>query len=192
LAKSWETMVTANDTDPPVLSRPLKVDEIRDGTGGDIAATDAELTAIAGMLDLVALKRLVLSYRLDRVGGSRLRLTGQLQADVTQTCVVTLDSVETQIEVPVAVEFWPAARVEELERSAEETGGEGLLDWPEAVVDGRIDLGPVIYETLATSLDPYPKRPGASFDRLQNVAGPAEAKSGPFAALAALKPRERG
>ena len=57
-----------------------------------------------------------------------------------------------------------------LSGSAEETGSQGLLDWPEAVVDGRIDLGPVIYESLATSLDPYPKRPGASFDRLQNVA----------------------
>jgi len=184
--------VTTNDSDPPVLSRPLKVDDIRDGTGGDIATTDAELAAIAGMLDLVALKRLVLSYRVDRVGSSRLRLTGQLQADVTQTCVVTLEPVEAQIDVPVAIEFWPAARVEELERSAEETGGEGLLDWPEAVVDGRIDLGPVVYETLATSLDPYPKRPDASFDRLQNVAAPADGKSGPFAALAALKPRERG
>jgi hypothetical protein len=59
-------------------------------------------------------------------------------------------------------------------------------------VDGRIAPGPVVYETLATSLDPYPKRPGASFDRLQNVAAPADGKSGPFAALAALKPRERG
>jgi uncharacterized metal-binding protein YceD (DUF177 family) len=185
-------MMTTNGIDPPVLSRPLKVDEIRDGTGGEIAATGAELAAIAGMLDLVALKRLVLSYRLDRVGSSRLRLTGQLHADVTQTCVVSLEPVKSQIDVPVAVEFWPAARVEELERSADETGGEGLLDWPEAVVDGRIDLGPVIYESLATSLDPYPKRPGASFDRLQNVATPHEGKSGPFAALAALKPPKRG
>jgi len=58
------------------------------------------------------------------------------------------------------------------------------------VVDGRIDLGPVIYETLATALEPYPKREGVSFDWSQ---GPSEeagsAKSGPFAALAALKRR---
>ena len=144
------------------------------------------------MLDLVALKRLALSYRLDRVGG-RLRLAGQLQADVTQACVVSLEPVEAQLDVPVAVEFWPAAMVEELERSAKESGGEGLLDWPEAVVDGRIDLGPVIYETLAAALDPYPKRPGASFDWPQgSAAAPAEGKSGPFAALAALKRREPG
>jgi uncharacterized metal-binding protein YceD (DUF177 family) len=185
--------LTTNEIDPPILSRPLKVHEIRDGTGGEIAATDAELAAIARMLDLVALKRLFLSYRLDRVGGSRLRLTGQLQADVTQTCVISLEPVDAQLDVPVAIEFWPAAMVEELERSAEEAGGEGLLDWPEAVVDGRIDLGPVIYETLAAALDPYPKRPGASFDWPQGKAvAPPEGKSGPFAALAALKRPEPG
>ena len=179
--------------DPPVLSRPLKLDEIRDGTSGETAATDAELAAIADRLDLVALKRLALSYRLERTGGDRLRLTGQLQADVTQTCVVTLEPVAAQLEVPVEIEFLPAALVEEMERNAEESGDHGLLDWPEAVVDGRIDLGPVIYETLATALDPYPKLPGISFDWSQGHSEAAgEGKSGPFAALAALKRREQG
>jgi len=182
-----------NDIDSPVLSRPLKVDEIRDGSSGETAASDAERAAIAPMLDLVALKRLALSYRLDRAGSGRLRLTGRLQADVTQTCVVSLEPVDAQLEVPVEVEFWPAALVDELERNAEEAGSQGLLDWPEAVVDGRIDFGPVMYETLATALDPYPKRSGASFDWSQGRPEEAgEGKSGPFAALAALKQRQRG
>jgi hypothetical protein len=45
-----------------------------------------------------------------------------------------------------------------------------------------------MYETLATALDPYPKRPDASFDWSQ-ASPPAagEARTGPFAALAALK-----
>ncbi|MGH6832500.1 MAG: YceD family protein, partial [Methyloceanibacter sp.] len=116
--------------------------------------------------------------------------TGRLRANVTQTCVVSLDPVEASLDVPVEVEFWPAALIEELERSAEEEGNLGLLDWPEAVVDGRIDLGPVIYETLATALEPYPKREGVSFDWSQDPSEEApSAKSGPFAALAALKRR---
>ncbi len=129
----------------------------------------------------------------ERAGSGRLRLAGQLQADVTQTCVVTLEPVDAQLDVPVEIEFWPAALVAEMERNAEELGNHGLLDWPEAVVDGRIDLGPVIYETLATALDPYPKRPGTSFDWSQvDPEAASEGKSGPFAALAALKRRERG
>jgi hypothetical protein len=182
-----------SDVDTPVLSRPLKVDEIRDGNSGETAATEAELAAIARMLELVTLKRLALYYRVERAGGGRWRLAGRLQAGVTQACVVSLGPVEAQLEVPVEAEFWPAALVEELERNAEEGGSQGLLDWPEPVVDGRIDLGPVIYETLATALDPYPKRPGASFDWSQGRPPEAgEGRSGPFAALAALKRHKRG
>ncbi|MGH6802496.1 MAG: YceD family protein [Methyloceanibacter sp.] len=179
-----------SETDRAVLSRTLRVDEIRDGASGEIAVTKAEMNAIAGMLDLVVLEGLTFNYRLNHGGGGRLRLTGRLRANVTQTCVVSLDPVEARLDVPAEVDFWPAALIEELERSAEEEGSLGLLDWPEAVVDGKIDLGPVIYETLATALEPYPKREGASFDWSQ---GPSEeagsAKSGPFAALAALKRR---
>ena len=88
-----------------------------------------------------------------------------------QTCVVSLDPVSVHLDVPVEVEFWPRALVDDLARQdAEESGTQGLLDWPEAVVDGRIDLGPVIYESLATALDPYPKREGVSFDWSQGAA----------------------
>jgi hypothetical protein len=177
-----------SDIETPVLSRPLKVEEIRDGTSGETTATAAELAAIARLLDLGALKQLAMSYRIERAGSGRLHLAGRLRAEVTQTCVVSLEPVDAQIDVPVEVEFWPAALVDELERTAEEGTSKGLLDWPEAVVDGRIDLGPVMYETLATALDPYPKRPEASFDWSQvSPPAPGEARTGPFAALAALK-----
>ena len=179
-----------SEADRAVLSRTVRVDDIRDGASGEIAVTKTEMDAIAGMLDLVALEGLTFNYRLDHGGGGRVHLTGRLHANVTQTCVVSLDPVEANLDVPVEVEFWPVSLIDELERSTEEPGNPGLLDWPEAVVDGRIDLGPVIYETLATALEPYPKQEGVSFDWSQ---GPSEeagsAKSGPFAALAALKRR---
>jgi uncharacterized metal-binding protein YceD (DUF177 family) len=181
-----------SEADRTVLSRPVKVDEISDDTRGETAATAAERNQIARLLDLVALDRLDFSYSLDRGGPGRVHLTGRLQADVTQTCVVTLDPVEARLDVPVEVDFWPAAQVEEFERRAEEPGHHSLVDWPAAVVDGKIDLGPIIYETLATALDPYPKRAGASFDWSQGRPDEAgKGESGPFAALAALKGRER-
>ena len=157
------------EADRSVLSRPVKVDEIKDGTRGETAATAAEMTEIARLLDLVALNRLDFSYRLDHRGPGRLHLTGRLRADLIQTCVVTLDPVEASLDLPVEVEFWPAAQVEEFERHAEETANQGVLDWPEAVMDGKIDLGPVIYETFATTLNPYPKRAGASSSERRTV-----------------------
>jgi hypothetical protein len=87
-------------------------------------------------------------------------LTGRLHANVTQTRVVSLDPVEANLDVPVEVEFWPVSLIDELERSTEEPGNPGLLDWPEAVVDGRIDLGPVIYETLPRRSSPTRSRRG--------------------------------
>ena len=180
-----------DDAQSAVLSRPLKLDEIKDGTSGETAATPAEIETIARLLDLLALDGLTFSYRLDHRGGGRWHLTGRLAANVVQMCVVSLEPVAANLDVPVEVEFWLQALVEELARQdAEEAGTQGLIDWPEAVVEGRIDLGPLIYETLATALDPYPRREGVSFDWSQGLPEEAgEAKSGPFAALAALKRR---
>ena len=178
------------DLDRPVLARPVRVDEIRDGTSGNIETTEAEREAVANMLDLEALSALALAYRLDHIGGGRIRLTGTLHANVTQACVLSLEPLKRGLEVPVEVEFWPEALIAQSEANAAECGGSGLLDWPEAIVDGRIDLGPVVYDSLATSLDPYPKREGASFDWSSGEGEQGEgAGGGPFSALATLKRR---
>ncbi len=181
--------MTRDDGRTP-LARLLRIDDIKEDTGGEVAATPAEMTSIAQMLDLLGLDRLALKYQLARGEEGRLHLSGRLTAQVKQTCVVSLEPVEASIDVPVEVDFWPAPLFEVLEHSAEEPGHTGLLDWPEPIVDGKIDLGPVLYETLATTLDPYPKREGASFTWSQEGPEPPEpSKTGPFAALAALKRR---
>jgi uncharacterized protein len=172
------------------LSRPLRVDEIKDGVEGEVVAALSELATVAKLLDLKGLDRLTFAYRLNRGAGDRLRLTGRLSASATQTCVVTLEPVEATIDVPVEAEFWPEELIDQLERGADEPGGPGQLDWPEPIVDGKIDLGPFIYETLATSLDPYPRKQGASFDWSQGEPEQrGTTRSGPFAALAGLKRR---
>ena len=181
-----------SEVQPAPLSRIFKVDEINDGASGEIVATRAEMDAIAGLLDLVRLEGLTFDYRFTHGGGGRLRLTGRLKADVTQTCVVSLDPVEARIDVPLEVEFWPEALLATAESSAEVPGSVVVLDWAGADrlwADRSWGGG---YETLATALDPYPKREGVSFDWSQGEPSQAEeAQSGPFAALAALKRGER-
>src|SRR4029078_712908 len=179
----------SHDLDRPPLSRPLKVDEIKDSVQGEIEATPSELAAIAKLLDLKGLGQLTFTYRLNRGGCARLRLTGRLTASATQTCVVSLEPVESSIDVPAEAEFWREELIDQLEKSADEPGGPGHLDWPEPIVDGKIDLGPFIYETLATSLDPYPRKQGVSFDWSQGAPGQGGSGSGPFAALVGLKRR---
>ena len=57
-----------SETEPAPLSRIFKVDEIKDGASGEIIATEAEMNAIAGLLDLVQLEGLTFDYRLNHGG----------------------------------------------------------------------------------------------------------------------------
>jgi uncharacterized metal-binding protein YceD (DUF177 family) len=177
------------DADALPLSRTLRIADLEEKAEHRIEATLAERADIARRLELVRLDSLTFDYRLRRGAGGRIHLSGQLKALVVQTCVVSLEPVEAVIDVPVEAEFWPAPLIEELEEKAGDPGQSGLLEWPDAITDGMIDLGPVVYETLATSLDPYPKRPGASFEWSQGESEGEAPESGPFAALAKLKKR---
>jgi uncharacterized metal-binding protein YceD (DUF177 family) len=172
------------------LSRPLRIDEIRDEASGSVETTAAERTAIAKLLDLRGIEGLSLTYRLVRAAGGRLRLKGELKAKVIQTCVVSLEPIESSLEIPVEAEFWPQAMIAAHQERDEEHGGLPLAEWPEPIEEGRIDLGPLIYEMLATSLEPYPKREGASFEWSQEgEERNLEPRTSPFAALGALKRR---
>jgi uncharacterized metal-binding protein YceD (DUF177 family) len=171
----------------PPLSRKQRVTDIQENVELRIEPTPAELAEIVALLDLVALDGLAFTYRLHRTAGGRVLLTGRLKARVTQTCVVTLEPLESVVDIPVEDEFWPTPQIEELAREATDPDTTVPLDWPDAIVEGVIDLGPVVYESLATALDPYPKKPGASFQWSQGADDGEGQESGPFAALKRLK-----
>lgn len=182
------TMNEDAETGSP-LTRRLKTTDIEENKDLEIEASRVELANIVELLDLEALDDLRLQYRLRRGGGGRIHLTGKLAAHITQTCVVSLEPVQSVLDVPVDVEFWPAPLIEDLERKADDPSHAGLLDWPEPITNETIDLGPIVYETLATALDPYPKREGARFQWSEGKEAPEDRESGPFAALKELKRR---
>jgi uncharacterized metal-binding protein YceD (DUF177 family) len=189
--KSPKTRTSDLEAAPPPLSRIISVDEIKDGEEGLIEVGAAERDAIAALLDLPRLDQLSFTFGFARRGQGRLALKGSLLARVTQTCVVTLEPVENTLDVPVEIEFWPASQIKAYAETADEAASHGVLDWPEPIDDGKIDLGPIIYQTLATSLDPYPKREGASFSwsEADSETPSREEEKGPFAALKQLKQR---
>ena len=174
---------------PPPISKILRVDELKDGDERSIEDNRTERDMIAGLLDLAALDSLRFTFRIHRRGEGRVALRGTLAADATQTCVVSLEPVASTLEVPVEIEFWPRHLIEDRAETIDEAARHGALDWPEPIVDGKIDLGPVIYENLATGLDPYPKREGVSFEWSEPGAegSPEEKPESPFAALKQLK-----
>jgi uncharacterized metal-binding protein YceD (DUF177 family) len=183
------------DLTPESPSAPLRsiirIDSLKEGEERLIEVGEAERAEIAQLLELVALDRLDFACGFERRGQGRLFLRGSLSAAVTQTCVVSLEPVASALQVPVEVEFWPASSTEELVESTDETAHYGMLDWPEPIREGKIDLGPVIYETLATALDPYPRREGASvaWTGVGTESSAGDKAESPFAALERLKRR---
>jgi uncharacterized metal-binding protein YceD (DUF177 family) len=174
---------------PGISPHTLRIDEIREGDEGSIEAAAPERAAVAELLDLSDLSRLALTYSLHRLGQGRLGLKGRLTVKLTQTCVVSLEPLPQELDVPVEVAFWPSSQIRDMEKAtAEDPVSQGILDWPESIIDGKIDLGPVLYEGLATALEPYPRAKGVEFAWIDPASAGEEAPAiGPFAALKQLK-----
>jgi len=124
------------------------------------------------------------------------RVTGTLEAAVTQRCVVTLEPFEEVISEEIDRTFEPVSSRARRPRDLNEEGEIEIeletLDPPDVMVDGVIDLGAMICEQLALGIDPFPRKPGAVFEQEEEKdAGEAEEKPSPFAALAKLKQEQK-
>ena len=114
-------------------------------------------------------------------GGQRQRVAGQVSARLGQTCVVTLEPIETDFTESIDLVFAPAAQVKAKDFKSDE-------EPPEMLIDGKIDLGAIATEFLLLGIDPYPRKAGAEFAPVKADDGSAR----PFAALEALKKRLGG
>lgn len=179
---------TANDDQqPPPLTRKIKLFEIDHNDQKTIEINDGERAAIMELLDLQDLQGLKFTYRLRPGSGKRVVLSGRLRAEAVQTCVVSLQPIEARVDEEVDVEFWPIEKIEALRDRPDDPRQTGERDWPEAIEGDTIDLGPLVYETLATSLDPYPKSEGAEFQWKDKEPGAEIPENNPFAVLKSLK-----
>ncbi|MEZ5890308.1 MAG: YceD family protein [Xanthobacteraceae bacterium] len=158
---------------------PVRVEEVPEtGLAMHLCADNDIRERIARIADVLALPRLEADFMITRRGRG-LHVAGEVSATVAQTCVVTLDPIENRIIEPVDLVFEPAADGDLSGPARGEPEGEP----PEPLQGGCVDLGALATEFLLLGIDPYPRKPGATF------APPAAAAAteGPFAALAALK-----
>ena len=167
-------------------SVPLAVGEVPEtGRHIDLAADAQARAVVARLAGLAALPRLEASFDVTPRGRGGLRVVGQVSATVVQTCVVTLEPIENEIDEPVDLVFVPAGA---LPPAGRDGGGVEvpLEDAPEPLVGGHIDLGATATEFLILAVDPYPRKPDAMFH--SPVAGDDSAH--PFQPLAALKRKQ--
>lgn len=161
----------------------LVTDIAESGRRVERSATAAECAAVASELGLAACRRVDVRYQLRPLPGGRYRLEGRLGAEVEQACVVTLEPMPQIIDEALDVTFSPGAEIREDTSSEREILSEPDI---EPLADGRIEAGRVVFELLASAIDPYPRRDGAEFAWSDPVVETPGAKS-PFAALAKLK-----
>jgi uncharacterized metal-binding protein YceD (DUF177 family) len=151
----------------------------------DLTADEKVRARIVKHADLAALPRLEASFDVTRHGRNGLRVVGRVSATVGQTCVVTLEPMQNEIDELVDVLFVPTSAQPRHGRREVEVL---LDDAPEPLVDGKIDLGALTTEFLILGIDPYPRKPGTAFEAPITAGSSAR----PFAALATLKKRRRG
>jgi len=179
---------------PVPFRRPMATSRLRRDaeTQFRVAAEPNELVALARYLDVDRLDRVSLAGFIAPAAGGGWRVRGRLVARVVQSCVVTLEPVESRIETDIERLYMPAESLpaeHEVEILPDEE------DVPDPFTD-TIDPAGLAAESLLLLIDPYPRADGAELGR-QSFAAPgvtplSDEDTHPFASLGALKRRPAG
>ena len=164
------------------FSRRIRVDKLADrDTEFALEAEPEECARLAERFSILGLERLDARVWARRIGGTAaVRVRVNFVADVLQSCIVTLDSVAAHIDEWFEVEYVPGGDPDE---DVEVVFDADEIDPPERMQGGEFDIGDVISEHLALSLDDYPRKPGAEIGDHIEYAGESETAENPFAVL---------
>jgi len=180
----WRVPIAVAQIPDTGLHRDLKADQ----------AICAEIAVVGGLREVLSASA---SLDVTPMSGGRYRVEGRVRARIGQTCVVTLDPMETDIDEPIDLIFAPpdqipqmADLVDEAQENDRSSDAE-IPDPPEPIENGIIDLGRLATDALYLAVDPYPRKPDAVFEPLVEAPDPEDH---PFAALKALKvaPKKSG
>jgi len=158
------------------------------GRDVEVTPSDDERAAIAAQIGVTSVDVLAVKLHAVRFRGG-IRVTGRLTATVTQPSVVTLEPLQQPIAEPIDRIFLPGGEKE----YAGPANAEIFVDLegddvPDHFEGNEADLSDLIVETLALSVELYPREPDATL--ADTGFKPDVDTDSPFAALKALKPKE--
>lgn len=179
------------------FSRPIGLEKIKTtGMELEISATPDECKALARRFDLVGINRLDARLDLRRhegAGGAEYVVAGDFSADVVQPCAITLEPIETCVASKLAVRYMSPQAYEEFEeRHDQDTPLDLEEEDIEVLPDGVLDLGELVAQYLAISLESYPRKQGVDLSAFgilteeDHGAQPKEGKVNPFSILKKL------
>ena len=168
----WRSLVVVSQIPERGLHRELDADEAQRNAMAESAGLRGVLSAHA-TFDVTAGK------------DGCFYVTGRVRARIEQTCVVTLDPIENDIDEPIDLTFAPPEQIPQLAGLADDAEADNNeADPPEPIINGVIDLGRLAADALFLGIDPYPRKPDAMF---AHEVTPPDPEDHPFAALKALK-----
>ncbi|MDA9496678.1 YceD family protein [Bradyrhizobium sp. CCBAU 11357] len=181
------------DTAPDPWRAPVIVAQIPDaGLHRELEASVAERQAMAEVAGLREILSAHASFDVVPKSGGRVQVTGLVRGRIGQTCVVTLDPIETEIEEEVDLMFAPEAEARRLadliEEGQDDEAPPEVDDPPEPITGGIIDLGRLATDVLFLAIDPYPRKEGAVFEAEVTAPDPEDH---PFAVLKALQDKKK-
>ena len=158
----------------PEFHRPLALDRIGPhGLDLTVEANPAECSALAVRMNLPAVLAVSCAFHLIRQGRDVVLARGVLRARVTQTCVISLEPFDADVQEIFQIRFVPPG--EESDDIDPEADDEIPFE------GNHIDLGEAAAEQLGLALDPYPRMPGVEMPEVEEDPEPH-----PFAALRRL------
>ena len=177
---------------PSIQSLPLaqSYNLARLGNAGDqvvLAADQAQRAAIAQWCGIVSLEAFEARVAIQKLAPNRFGLSFHLTADVTQSCVVTLEPVKSSLDRSFTRELHfigPIRHKQASDDSAPVLVLDGEEEGPEEIENLNYDLAGPLLEEFVLSLEPYPRRPGVEFTPKTDTPDRTE---NPFAVLKWLK-----
>lgn len=182
---------------------PVLVDDITtQGRSYEISPSEAQKKAIAKRLGLISLDRLSARLAVGWDSGHVVHITGELEAEVTQSCVVTLEPISSNVtdsfeawfaDHSQAVSFKRAQHEALLKKEMVELPVLEESEDPEPIEDGKIDLGELVIQYLSLAVPAYPHKEGVSYENKEALrAEPAREtlRPNPFAALKNWRPKD--
>lgn len=170
------------------LSRIVVVSKVpKKGLRLKITLSEQEETDLMQYCDLGGIGSFEADLFLEKVTTAKLRLTGTVRANVTQSCVLSLQPVHTRVDEDIDLLLVPCDMIERFTEKLDEEGALVMSvdeDIPDTYANDQVDLGAFALEHFALGLDSYPQAKTAVFE---GQADAPEVTDSPFSGLAALK-----
>lgn len=186
---------SGDDRSRPPFSYAVKVGHISaNPVTVRISADERERAGLAKLWKVSSVEELSAEMQIARWKKDGVRVRGHVTARLTQSCVVTLEPVESVISEEFEQIFVPEGS--KLARIMTGENAEMVLDpdgpdLPETFEGDTIDAGVTVAEMVALAIDPYPRKPDAQFaDHIESDPSLKDDKPNPFAVLKDWKKKE--